>query len=227
MKSLAFSLVLLLSQCFIPVLGTPLQALRVRDKEDTPDVETIKKDIAGKVVDGKSLFYTASTGPAARRYRNQYGLKKLQEDIDTDQKYNDISKWKDWDSVVRNWSQAFAELSTGTVWVMFIDLSPIDSNLDSIWNTVEYPALTSAQPIHVFEIIQVSAADFSQQVQIWPVKVATYPADKCKWYGVAPICAGVCAAGTKEVARSNYGDSKEGCTTGHKIYCCDESVFNN
>ena len=66
----------------------------------------IKADMANKVVNGRSFFYTASTGRTAKQHAKDHGLKKLQEDIDTDRHYNDISKWKDWDEVSKNWSQA-------------------------------------------------------------------------------------------------------------------------
>ena len=109
---------------------------------------------------------------------------------------------------------------------MFKDLTTIDPKADSVWNKQEYPALTRVDDSNdVFEIIQVSAADTNQQVQIWPTNVRTFPADRYAWYGTAPFCAGSCPDGTTQAAIGNYGDSKHECFSGHKFFCCENSVF--
>lgn len=208
------------------VLGAPVEApvetsveatIEARD-ETAPSVADIKKDIASKVHSGTSIFYTGSTGPAARKFGKAHGLTWLQL-TDTATRYEDPQKWgHNYNTVINNWSQAFAELSTETVWVTFKTLDRIDPSRDSVWNKYEYPALKRAA---VREIIQVSAADTTKQVQIWPVDVRSFPSNKCKWHGAAPVCQGSCPDKTHQVAKSLYGPDTNKCVTGEKVYCCE------
>lgn len=185
------------------------------DKKETPDVDTIAADIRGHVGGDQSVFYTANTGGKATDFAHDHGWKVLQ-DTDTKAGYGRPNNWKTFESVLNNWSEAFAKDSSGTVWVMFTDLSPISPAKDSVWNIYEWPALIVNH--NVYEVLQVSAKDTSKFVQIWPEDVRDRPRG-CKWYGEAPICKGACPKGQKQITASHWGDAHH-CLSGEKVFCC-------
>lgn len=175
----------------------------------------------GTVPVDTALFYTGSTYEKAEAYASTHKLNMIQKYgvlgvTDGTVQYDD----NDYTTIVNNWSEAFAKVSSGVVWVMYNSGDKISTAGDyakSFWNVAEWPALKANSA--VTEIIQLDSTGKSKGQQIYPkdVRDAT---GTCSWVGTAPSCTASCPTGTTEYTTSAFGAGTTKCTTGSLKYCC-------
>lgn len=171
-----------------------------------------------------ALFYTGGTYDAAEKYATSHKLTMIQKYgvlgvTDGSVEY-DVDK--DYNTIVKNWSEAFAKLSSGVVWVMYNSgnkISTAGEYAESFWNVAEWPALKANSAVK--EVIQLDSTGKTKGQQIYPkdVRDAT---GTCSWVGTAPSCSESCPAGTTEYTTSAFGDGTTKCTTGSLKYCCSK-----